>query len=529
MEGTVARSSAVRVAAVLGALGAFAGAAAGQEMNGRIETIIASAKIGPAAVVGVSAIDVETGRTLADIRGDAPLIPASNQKLLTTGTALVVLGPEFLFKTEVVLSGDRLVLRGGGDPAFADPTILDRMTPKLTVDRMVEALAGAVSTAGIASVTEVIADDRVFDRNLVHETWPKDQLDRWYCAPVSGLNFHTNVVSLFPAPAKVIGQAPWFEIQPNAPWFEIENRARTVGEGGKNSVWLARDDAGGYTLHGEVRFASRSPIEVTVFDPAVLFAQLMAVELPRAGVSVGGIAATPGKRLSSIGAESAIRMVRLASTDEKLDGRVLAVVSTHMKDVIQRCNADSQNLYAEAILKRIGHEVTKEPGSWENGSSIVRMTLSQDEELGPKYAASTVVADGSGMSREDQVAPRTLAKWLARLQKHPTFGEMFVDSLATPGDGTLRKRFQGAELAGELKAKSGKIAGVRCLSGYVTDPVTKRRVAFSVMINNMKDSDPQPSLKLHEDVVVAIDRWLVAQRPERTATAPVSSVTRKRR
>jgi serine-type D-Ala-D-Ala carboxypeptidase/endopeptidase (penicillin-binding protein 4) len=503
--------------------------ALGQELNPRIETLIAGAKIGQ-GVAGVSIVDLESGRVLADIRSDAPFIPASNQKLLTTGAALIVLGPEFVFRTELVSGGERLVIRGSGDPAFADPSILDRMSPKMTVQTLLSALAGAVSKAGVPRVTEIIADDRIFERTLVHEGWPVDQLERWYCAPVSGLNFHTNVVSVFPAPSPDgIGRPPVVEIEPAAPWLAIENKAKTVGQG-NNSVWLTRDmQAQRYTMYGQVRFPSRAPVEITVFDPALFMAQLLAAELPRTGVAVGQVGAlADGKRLTINQMESVVAAARLAGAEEKLDGRVVAVVSTHMRDILERCNRDSQNLYAEALLKRLGHEVTKEPGSWSNGSSVVRMTISQDSELGPKFAATTVVSDGSGMSREDRVSPRTLTKWLARLQRDPAVGEMFVASLAEPGDGTLRRRFGPPHLSGDLKAKSGSVNGVRCLSGYLTDPETKRRIAFSVMVNDLKEGEQTQALQLHEDVVRAIDKWLVDQRPERAeAAAPNQSVVKK--
>src|SRR4051812_1443593 len=78
--------------AALGA-GLLAGAAAAQELNSRVESVIANSKIA-GAHIGVSIIDLENGRTLADIHADAALIPASNMKLLTSGTALLVLGEE---------------------------------------------------------------------------------------------------------------------------------------------------------------------------------------------------------------------------------------------------------------------------------------------------------------------------------------------------------------------------------------------------------------------------------------------------
>jgi D-alanyl-D-alanine carboxypeptidase/D-alanyl-D-alanine-endopeptidase (penicillin-binding protein 4) len=515
-------------AAGLIALGVAGSLAPAQELNAKIEGIIAGAKLGSARV-GCSIIDLESGRTLADIQDEAGFIPASNMKLLTSGTALVVLGEQFIFRTELVLDGDRLIIRGAGDPALADPTILERMQPKMTVDGLVASLAAAVAKGGASRISEVIVDDRVFDREMVHPTWPQNQLDRWYCAPVSGLNFHTNVLSVFPSPAaEGPGRSPTFALEPSAPWLEIENKARTTATG-KNAVWLTRDPAADrFTLFGEVRYATRVPVDITLHDPARLFGQLVAAALPAAGVSVAGVG--PANRLSTEQRQRVVGALRLAGPEEKFSGRTVAAVTTHIRDILERCNGDSQNLYAESLIKRIGHEVTGEPGSWSSGASVIRMTISQDPDLGPRYAASTVIVDGSGMSRDNRVAPRTLTRWLRRLEHEP-YGELFVESLATPGDGTLRRRFGDARLHTTLRAKSGKVDGVRCLSGYVTDPATRRRVAFSVMVNDLREGEQAlNALQLHEEVVRAIDAWMVARRPSREAAVPDSrSVTRPRR
>jgi D-alanyl-D-alanine carboxypeptidase/D-alanyl-D-alanine-endopeptidase (penicillin-binding protein 4) len=501
--------------------------AVAQELNGRIESIIAGAKIG-AARVGVSIIDLESGRTLAEVHDETGYIPASNMKLLTSGTALQVLGEDFVFRTELILDGERLIIRGSGDPALADPALLDRMEPKMTVDGFISSLAGAVAKSGATHISEVIVDDRIFDRNWVHPTWPANQLDRWYCAPVSGLNFHTNVLSVFPSPApEGPGRAPIAALEPNAPWLEIENKAKTTAAG-KNAVWLTRDpDANKFVMYGEVRYATRVPVEITLHDPATLFGQLIAAELPRAGVGVGAVEAGP--KVSAAQRERAVGAARLARDDEKFTGRTVAVVTTHIKDILERCNGDSQNLYAESLLKRIGHEVTGEAGSWANGASVVRMQISQDPDLGPESAAGTVIVDGSGMSRDDKVAPRTLARWLKRMEKSKS-GELFVESLATPGDGTLRRRFNDVKMHADLRAKSGKVDGVRCLSGYLTDPVSHRRVVFSVMVNDLRESDALVALQLHEDVVMAIDGWLYSHRPREAAAAgDVRTMVRPRR
>ncbi|MFZ4576184.1 MAG: D-alanyl-D-alanine carboxypeptidase, partial [Phycisphaerales bacterium] len=181
-----------------------------------------------------------------------------------------------------------------------------------------------------------------------------------------------------------------------------------------------------------------------------------------------------------------------------------------MSRVLERCNSDSMNLYAEALLKRSGYEVTKEPGSWANGGAVVRMMLT--EKLGAEHAQSTTITDGSGISRSNSVSPSTLAHWLSVVAADRKLRDVYTDSLAKPGDGTLRKRFQGVKLANSLRAKSGFIDGVRALSGYVVDPDNGRRVCFSIIVNDIKTGDQTTAaLDLHEDVVVAIDKWIEKQ------------------
>jgi D-alanyl-D-alanine carboxypeptidase/D-alanyl-D-alanine-endopeptidase (penicillin-binding protein 4) len=164
------------------------------------------------------------------------------------------------------------------------------------------------------------------------------------------------------------------------------------------------------------------------------------------------------------------------------------------------------------MLKRIGREVTGEPGSWASGASVVRMTIA--ERLGPDDAAATQVSDGSGLSRDNKVSPATLTRWLDMMQRSGPTADDFVASLATTDRGNLKKRFDEHRLQNDLAAKSGSIDGVRCLSGYLTDPATDRRVAFSIMVNDLKAGEaPLAALNFHEEVVKAIDRWMTAQRP----------------
>ncbi|HYE61506.1 MAG TPA: D-alanyl-D-alanine carboxypeptidase/D-alanyl-D-alanine-endopeptidase [Phycisphaerales bacterium] len=484
------------LAAAAATMMVLAGTALAQprSLNDEVSRSLGGMRLGPTQV-GISLVDLETGDELADVHADVALTPASNMKLLTTGAAVSVLGPDFTFKTEIIRDGTRLIVRGAGDPALGDPLVLQECQPKLTVGDMLGALASAVAKSGMTEVTEIIVDDRVFDRELVHPSWPVNQLDRPYCAQVSGVNFHANVLSFFPGPGiQGAGTPPVYSTEPEAPWVRVDVRARTIVDG-KNSAWITREAGEDrFALRGDVRFQTQQPIDITLQDPAMFFGRLLAHQVSKAGVKV------------SQGASG--MNVRLAQPQESLaGGRAIAAVHTPIADVLRRCNADSENMYAEALLKRVGHAVTKDSGSWNNGGSVLRMVIGQ--KLGPTYAASTTISDGSGMSRGNQVSPATFTKWLGEMAEDAKVCEVYTESLARPGMGTLRNRFKDGKLKNELRAKSGYIDGVRCLSGYVINPSTGRRVAFSVMVNDIKtDDQTRDALRLHEAVVKIADQWL---------------------
>lgn len=494
------------VAAVLTAL--FAGPvrlAAAQPLNPIVEEVVRRSKLGTGVRVGVYAFDIKSKSVLAAINPTEALTPASNQKVLTTGAAILVLGPEFVFSTELIRDGDRLVVRGSGDPALCDPEVLDQMDAKLSVDQIFDILAKSVVDAGLKGVREVVVDERVFDREYVHPSWPKHQLTDWYCAEVAGLNFHTNVLSVWLRPStEGFGKRPTRTAQPDARFLSIDNQARTVGDG-KNLISLIRtSDDNTFKVTGEVRFATQEPVETTVHNPGLFFGQVLADRLDKSGVRVGAANGSPQAGVPN-------PAVRLATTEESLgEDRVLARVTTPITDILRRCNKDSHNLYAEALMKRVGFQTTGEPGSWKNGASVMRMLISQ--ELGAEAAASTVIADGSGMSRDNAVSAQTLARWLGALAgKEDRIANTYIESFSTPGEGRMRDRFRGMKLRNEVRAKSGYIKGVRSLSGYVTDTSSGRRVAYAILLNNVPEDAGAVAKRVHEEIVYEFDRYLSRQ------------------
>ena len=106
---------------------------------------------------GASVVDLATGQSLYASGEDVALVPASNEKLFTTATALLRFGPATTLPTSVratvdtdgVVRGD-LFLVGGGDPSLDDAGLTT--------------LALQVATAGVTRITgAVVGDDSRFD------------------------------------------------------------------------------------------------------------------------------------------------------------------------------------------------------------------------------------------------------------------------------------------------------------------------------------------------------------------------------
>ena len=304
------------------ALAACSMHALGQPLQAEVDRLIHGAKLGKSRL-GVSVIDVKTGEVLASRNAEQEFCPASNMKLLTTGAALWTLKPDFVFKTELRLDGDRLIVVGSGDPAFGDPEILQNASPRMTVSDMLDTMTSSVTKAGVKKLSEVVVDDRIFDREFVHASWPKDQLDRWYCAEVSGLIFHANVLDVYPRPGSD-GQRPSVSIDPETSIVEVDvSKSRSVSSG-SNSVWLKRDaNENRFQLMGDVRFAVTQPVRVTLTQNPAFFGQLLADKLERSGVAITGASAP------APGGGGAAQTVRVADPGEALAGdRTIAVVTT---------------------------------------------------------------------------------------------------------------------------------------------------------------------------------------------------------
>lgn len=445
------------------------------EMESAMRNHIANADL-RGTQVSISVMDIGQRMLLAEIDDDREMIPASNMKLVTSAAALYTLGKDFTFSTKLKLLSNKeapagdglpaLVVQGDGDPALGAPKVLEEAG--YTVDRMIGWWLDAVEKTGLDQFGQLIVDDRIFDHTedqRVHPTWPKNQLHKWYCAQVMGVNFFDNCFRINASPTRT-GQDARVTVYPYGPFVKTEMRLTT----GRADQWdiITRPDSNRLAFRGQIR--NRQQQDVAMHDPALVFGEVLKHELSKRGIKVREV-------------------VRPADDQRLPDGKTLHKINTTLQAVLNRTNQDSMNLYAEALLKRCGHKITGAPGTFENGAAAVREYLAKRIK-DPTLAAAIKLADGSGLSRDNRVSTRALVEVL-RVQATGKDFRPFLASMATPGkEGSLYKRFvdEDDKLIADLYAKTGTINHVSALSGYLVYPDagpnnTARVLAFSIIAN----------------------------------------------
>lgn len=407
--------------------------------------------------------DADSGVVSFAHEADLPLKPASLQKLLVTAAALERFGPGFSFQTRAFLNGAELWIVGAGDPAIGDTRLAERNAErKHLFDQCVEALR----TAEISTLDKIVLDDSVFERQTRHPDWPESQSDRWYQAPVGGLNVNDNCLD---AHARLHGDMVILELTPDLPG-NLFTHALTRGKPHRPVVHRP-PDSDFFEFTGTVaRNVTLRP--VSVHRPTLFFAQALKHHLRKNHIKLSG------------------DVVRRRLTDAELTTATpIFTHTTSLPNVVWRCNTFSQNLFAECLLKSLA---AYEPdgrrsdvaGGWNNGRTVLTETLTG---LGIDLSKATV-RDGSGLSHSNRVTAATLVRLLVRMRHHP-HASVFLDSLAKVGQpGTMYKRYDVPELRGRLRGKTGTLQNVRALAGLLTRN-DNTELAFALLINGQASRD----------------------------------------
>jgi len=448
------------------------------------------------ALVGVLAVRAD-GDTVVAVNHRQKLVPASNVKLLTTGMALQLLGANFRFETRLgytgtiedgTLHGDVYILGGG------DPTTGSRSESTEAIGTTFGTWAQLLFDAGIRRIEgRILGDPRYFtDHTPQNLGWTFDDLGTYYGAGPSGLNFFENAQNFYITPG-ASGSAVNYRVQyPETPWMHYENHTATGAARSSNTLYYVTStlapvgeiagsfpaDRRGYTLECSNTFGA--------FTCAYYFHNFLRTQGVEVNGGWGDITHLDEIRTSlELGAARtpapAVDSIRIAGS----------AWSAPLADIVADTNRESDNFYAEALLKMIAMHL----GKTARQDDLDDASDAGLRKLGLRPDGACRQFDGSGLSRKNYVSPDFFVRFLRKMMALPVWNAFF-GSLPVPGEkGTLENRFDKApqEFKDRIHMKSGSMNGVRCFSGYIlaSDGDPKKTIIFSLLTNNCTASSYQ--------------------------------------
>lgn len=406
--------------------------------------------------VGVAVSDVLSGTEIFAKDGDTPLNPASNAKIVTAAAALVKLGPEFRFFSS--LHGERegaairgpLYLKGHADPTLESSDLWE--------------MASELRTMGVRRVEgDVVVDDTYFDdRNLPFAYDQQPDEDNKFRAPVGAASLNENAIAITIGPGALGMERARVTVDPPG-YAALVNDAVTVGQGASD-LKISIETSGGrprIRVYGQVQLGTR-PVTYArrIDDPSPFTGYGVKAALDDAGIAIGGdVRVGPMPPGTPLLAEHA---------------------SAPLSSVLWETGKMSNNFVTEMVLKTIGAEAGKGPGTWDTATAEVSAVLSA-WGLAP---GSYTYRNGSGLFDANRISARQLVRVLRGAYLDVSIRSEFLTQLATGGaDGTIGERYRGPTTRRRVRAKTGTLADVSALSGYVLDDEGRRPIAFSILVN----------------------------------------------
>lgn len=412
---------------------------------------------------GILIVDPERADTLYSHDAGKLLVPASNQKIITSAVALDALGPEYRFRTPYVaggpirggvLEGDLFVV-GRGDPSVSDQLAGDAMLPLL-------AAADSLAARGVTRVLgRLLPHGNAFPDANIGWAWEHDDLATSSGAAVDELLFNEGVAELVVRAGARPGDTVAASTAPARTFPRLRVQAVTTVRGtGRDSA--PQISAVLDTAHGEFVVSGTVPVGDSVTrtlafpDPTAAYLAALREALGDRGITVGDSTFPAVARMDTL----------------------FVMQSPPLTQILAAFMKPSQNQIGEMLFKTVAL-VRGDTGT----GRVARRLVSERLRAWGAAPDGFLVWDGSGLSRQDLVSPETLIRVLDAMYRGPHF-QAYYDAFPVAGvDGTLRTRMRGTAGEANVRGKTGTLSNVRSLSGYVTT-ADGRVLLFSVLCNN---------------------------------------------
>lgn len=406
--------------------------------------------------------NLTTGEVIDSYRPDHVVPPASVMKLLTTGAALEMLGPNYRFPTYLEYTGEieegvlkgNLYIRGCCDPSLGwkgQTAFLNRWV-------------NAVKKAGIRKIEgAVVADMTMLDGDAQNPAWLCEDAGNYYAPGIFALNYYGNTMNIVLKSGEPGSVATIVSTEPKVEDVYFINRVRC------GNITYDGAFVSGLPYSRERYLTGAVPSNLGTFgikgdlpNPGLLLARHFTDRLREAGVSVFRDAAYEADYNP------------LAPPRQQL----YTHYSEPLSELLKETNVNSNNLYAEAIFRYLGTRYAL-PGTIHNSQDFLRDYW---RRRGVNIQ-NAIIKDGCGLAPQDAASAKTFVQLLTIMSRSKN-KEAWIASLPISGQtGTLKKLCAGTPLEGRIHAKSGTIAGTKNFAGYIDMPDGQTWV-FAILISS---------------------------------------------
>ncbi len=402
------------------------------------------------AQVALSVRSIETGELVHHHNGDVLLIPASSLKVITTFTTLSAFGEDFKYRTTLGYRGDilsdgtldgDLIIIGSGDPSLASPD-----EEVLSLEDLLKDISRVLKSSGISCIAGgIVVDDSIYDSEGIHHTWPWDDLTNYYASGAYGFNFRENYYDVKFRSSSTPGELTEIvSISPDIGLSSLENRVVSGAKGSGDNAYIYGDPYGyDRYVKGSIP-PGRSSFKIygAIPNPARTFAELLSHHLRTQEIKVDGAAV--------IGLEEPYILT--------------AYQSPELGQLVKRANFESNNLYCEAFLKKIGARDKTSGVDFEDGVEAVYKYL---DHIGVGQSGLTMM-DGSGLSLKNRISTNFFTRFLATIANRESVNHITQYLPRTGQKDTTLERFMTDNASyGHVWLKSGSLGGVLSYTGVI--------------------------------------------------------------
>ncbi len=472
--------------------GYFISTIAQNKLETNLNSFVADSELQYASI-SFCAIDIKTNQVFAQRFPNKALVPASSMKVVTTGTALAILGKDYKFKTYLEYSGSisngtlngNIYIRGTGDPSLGSP----KMDGVISKETLIANFVAAIQKLGIRKINgAIIGDGSFFEAKSIPPSWQWGDIGNHYGAGVSGLNFHDNLYFINFQRSKDYGTTPKIaKTTPKVPYLKFDNQVTSAGSRtGDNAYVYAAPYGTEVIIRGTIpKGSGLFDIKGAVPDPPLLAADQLYRNLQAKGIAVSRKPTTT-------------RVVQKKETRKAF----YTYSSPSLLAICKHTNEESRNMYCEALIKAMGKKVKGKGTTTDGVAAVLDFWRGRGLDMQGFF-----MKDGSGLSARSGVATKTMAQIMRKLYiDKSTFGD-FYNQLAIAGKtGTLRNIGRNSAAEGNVHAKSGSMNRIRSYTGYVKTKSGKM-LSFSVIVNNYSCSGWAMKKKMEQLMIAMAETY----------------------